>query len=53
LNKWLGWHTSLSEIYITNPPLATPGNTFLLTTGLQIKLGKERPFKPNAKFEGF
>lgn len=53
LNKWLGWHTTLSEIYITNPPISTPGNTFLLTTGLQIKLGKERPFKPNAKFEGF
>ncbi len=53
LNKWLGWHTTVSEIYITNPPLSTPGNTFLLTTGLQIKLGKERTFKPNAKFEGF
>jgi putative salt-induced outer membrane protein YdiY len=53
LNKWLGWHTTLSEIYITNPPLSTPGNTFLLTTGLQIKFGKERNFKPNAKFEGF
>ena len=53
LSKWLGWHTTLSEIYITNPPLLTPGNTFLLTTGLQIKLGKERAFKPNAKFEGF
>jgi putative salt-induced outer membrane protein len=53
LNKWLGWHTSLSEIFITNPPLTTPGNTFLLTTGLQIKVGKERPFKPNAKVEGF
>jgi len=53
LNKWLGWHTTLSEIYITNSPIATPGNTFLLTTGLQVKLGKERTFKPNAKFEGF
>jgi putative salt-induced outer membrane protein YdiY len=53
LNKWLGWHTTLSEIYITNPPISTPGNTFLLTTGLQIKLGKERTFKPNARFEGF
>ncbi len=53
LNKWLGWHTTLSELYITNPPISTPGNTFLLTTGLRIKLGKEHPFKPNAKFEGF
>lgn len=53
LNKWLGWHTTLSEIYITNPPISTPGNTFLLTTGLQVKLGKEHSFKPNAKFEGF
>ena len=53
LNRWLGWHTTLSEIYITNPPISTPGNTFLLTTGLQIKLGKERAFKPNARFEGF
>ncbi|MDT8068819.1 MAG: DUF481 domain-containing protein [Terriglobia bacterium] len=53
LNKWLGWHTTLSEIFITNPPLATPGNTFLLTTGLQVKIGKERTFKPNAKVEGF
>ncbi|HEU5401353.1 MAG TPA: DUF481 domain-containing protein, partial [Terriglobales bacterium] len=42
LNRWLGWNTTISEIYITNPPVSTPGNTFLVTTGLQVKLGKER-----------
>lgn len=53
LNKWLGWHTTVSEIFITNPPIAAPGNTFLLTTGLQVKIGKEHTFTPNAKVEGF
>ena len=52
LNSWLGWHTTLSEIYITNPPVGTPGNTFLLTTGLRVKFGKDRTFQPNAKIEG-
>lgn len=49
LNSWLSWQTKLSEIYITNPPVGTPGNNFLITTGLRLVFGKELPFKPNAK----
>jgi hypothetical protein len=53
LNSWLSWESSLSETYITNPPHSTPGNSFVATTGLSLKLGKERRFNPNAKVRGY
>jgi putative salt-induced outer membrane protein YdiY len=37
INKWLGWQTSLSDRYVTNPPVArTKSNDVVLSTGLNI-----------------
>jgi putative salt-induced outer membrane protein YdiY len=39
LSKWLGWQNAFSEIYVTNPPAATPPlkkNDIILTTGLNF-----------------
>jgi putative salt-induced outer membrane protein len=39
LSKWLGWQNAFGEIYVTNPPPATPAlkkNDIILTTGLNI-----------------
>lgn len=39
LSKWLGWQNAFSDIYVTNPPAATPAlkkNDIILTTGLNI-----------------
>jgi putative salt-induced outer membrane protein YdiY len=37
INKWLGWQTSLSDRYVTDPPFAgTKSNDFILSTGLNI-----------------
>ncbi len=37
LNKWLGWQTSLSDRYVTDPPIAgTKSNDFILSTGLNV-----------------
>jgi putative salt-induced outer membrane protein YdiY len=39
LSKWLGWQNAFSEIYVTNPPAATPElkkNDIILTTGLNF-----------------
>jgi putative salt-induced outer membrane protein YdiY len=37
INKWLGWQTSLSDRYVTNPPIpGTKSNGFVLSTGLNI-----------------
>jgi putative salt-induced outer membrane protein YdiY len=39
LSKWLGWQNAFSDIYVTNPPLATPAlkkNDIVLTTGLNV-----------------
>lgn len=37
LNTWLGWQTSVSDIYVTNPPIAgTKSNDVILSTGLNI-----------------
>ncbi len=52
LNSWLSWQTTLSNIYISNPPVSSPGNSFLASTGIRVSLGKERTFTPSAKIAG-
>ncbi|HKF52117.1 MAG TPA: DUF481 domain-containing protein [Candidatus Acidoferrales bacterium] len=37
IKKWLGWQTSLSDRYVTNPPIAgTKSNDVILSTGFNI-----------------
>lgn len=37
IHKWLGWQTSLSDRYVTNPPIpGTKSNDVILSTGLSI-----------------
>jgi putative salt-induced outer membrane protein len=37
INTWLGWQTSVSDRYVTNPPiLGTKSNDVILSTGLNI-----------------
>jgi len=39
LSKWLGWQNAFGDIYVSNPPVATPAlkkNDIILTTGLNI-----------------
>ncbi|MGA7920058.1 MAG: DUF481 domain-containing protein [Candidatus Acidiferrales bacterium] len=37
LNKWLGWQTTLSDRYVSNPPIAgTKPNDFIFSTGINI-----------------
>lgn len=40
LNSWLGWQTTFSDRYITNPPFGLKGNDTLLSTGLRLTFGK-------------
>ncbi len=41
LSKWLGWQISLSDRYVTNPPIAgTKSNDVILSTGIDLTLGK-------------
>lgn len=37
INKWLGWQTSLSDRYVTDPPVpGTKSNDVVLSTGINI-----------------
>jgi putative salt-induced outer membrane protein len=37
INKWLGWQTSLSDRYVTNPPIAgTKSNDVIFSTGINV-----------------
>jgi putative salt-induced outer membrane protein len=37
INRWLGWQTSLSDRYVTDPPVpGTTSNDFILSTGLNV-----------------
>lgn len=37
VSSWLGWQTSISDRYVTNPPIAgTKSNDVILSTGLNI-----------------
>jgi putative salt-induced outer membrane protein len=40
LKTWLGWQVTLSDRYISNPPLGLKGNDLLLSTGLRLTFGK-------------
>ena len=34
INSFLSWQTTISDVYVTNPPSGTKDNDFILTTGL-------------------
>ncbi len=53
LNSWFSWQTTVSNIFISDPPTGTPGNSLVLSTGFRILLGKERKFEPNARVVGY
>lgn len=36
INKWFGWQSNVSDIYVSNPPLGTRDNDVVLTTGLNV-----------------
>jgi putative salt-induced outer membrane protein len=37
INKWLGWQTSLTDRYVTNPPIAgTKSNDVIFSTGINV-----------------
>ncbi len=36
INKWLGWQTAFSDIYVTNPPSGAKQNDVVITTGLNV-----------------
>jgi putative salt-induced outer membrane protein YdiY len=40
LNKWLAFHITLSDIYVTNPPPAIKKNDLLLSTGLRVTFAR-------------
>lgn len=40
INKWLSWHTTLSDRYINYPPAGLKANDLLLSTGLRVIWGK-------------
>jgi putative salt-induced outer membrane protein len=40
LKTWLGWQVTLSDRYISNPPLGLNGNDLLFSTGLRLTFGK-------------
>ena len=40
INKWLGWQTTFSDRYVTDPPIfGTKSNDVILSTGLNIAFG--------------
>jgi putative salt-induced outer membrane protein len=40
ISKWLGFHLTLSDIYVTNPPPGIRKNDALLSTGLRITFAR-------------
>ncbi len=40
INKWLGFHFTLSDVYVTNPPQGIKKNDLLLTTGIRITFAR-------------
>ncbi|HTF25273.1 MAG TPA: DUF481 domain-containing protein [Candidatus Limnocylindria bacterium] len=49
LNNWLGWQSSLTGMYLTNPVVGSRNHDVLVTTGLRFTFGQERVFKPRSK----
>ncbi len=48
-NSWLGWQSTLTNMYMTNPAPGARNNDLLLTTGIRVMLGSEGQFKPRLK----
>lgn len=48
LNSWIGWQVTISNVYVSNPPVGARTNDMLLTTGLRFSLGQDCPFRPRA-----
>ena len=48
-NSWLGWQSTLSNTYMTNPAPGARNNDLLLTTGIRVMLGSEGQFRPRLK----
>ena len=48
LNSWMSWQVTVSNVYVSNPPVGARTNDLLLSTGLRFSLGQEHPFKPHA-----
>ena len=40
LKKWLGWHVTASDRYLSNPIFGRQRNDLLLSTGLRISFAK-------------
>jgi putative salt-induced outer membrane protein len=40
INKWLGWQNTISDVYVTNPPVGKRQNDLILTTGLSVTFGQ-------------
>lgn len=40
INKWFGWQNTVSDIYVTNPPVGKRQNDLILTTGLSVTFGQ-------------
>jgi putative salt-induced outer membrane protein YdiY len=40
ISKWLSWHSTLSDRYISYPPVGLKANDLLLSTGLRVTWGK-------------
>ena len=41
ISKWLGWQISVSDRYVTNPPIpTTKSNDVILSTGINLAFGK-------------
>jgi hypothetical protein len=40
LKTWLGWQTTFSDRYISDPPFGLKGNDLLFSTGLRLTFGK-------------
>lgn len=42
LNRWLGWHTTLSNRYVSNPSPGIRKNDLIFTTGIRTTFGKRK-----------
>ena len=42
LNSWLSWHVTLSDRYISYPPMGLKADDLLLSTGLRVSWGKAK-----------
>jgi putative salt-induced outer membrane protein len=41
IKSFLSWQTSVSDVYVTNPPAGTKDNDFILTTGLGFTFSRK------------